>query len=112
MGSSLKKPTPRMLRAASLLRDRLVERGYDGRPFLDPRTRFLFGGGGYRHHRLRLVERQVGCEAADLLGVEDLAREERIGHLEQHIPVLAQDLVRTLVVARDEAFHLVVDLEG
>ena len=44
--------------------------------------------------RRRLVERQAGADPLDLLGVERLAREQRVGHVEQRLLVLGQDRLR------------------
>src|SRR3954468_4532652 len=101
--------------AMLFLRQRFVESGNDRRALLLPGPGFVFfagrGRGGASGRRLRVVQRQAGREAPDLVGVEHFTRQEGVGHLDQRVLVGAEKLVRALIVLRDEALHLVVDLE-
>jgi len=51
------------------------------------------------------VERESGGDAPDLIGVEHLAREQRVGHLHQRVLAPHQEPVRALVVVSDETLH-------
>src|SRR6187399_1972273 len=59
----------------------------------------------------RLVERQSGNDPLDLLGVERFARQQRVGHVEDCLPVLGKDRLGARVVVGHEALHFLVDLE-
>ena len=48
------------------------------------------GGGGLPGAGIELVERQAGADPPDLIGVERLARQQRVGHVEQLLLVLGQ----------------------
>src|SRR5204863_4254441 len=96
------------------LGNRFVERRDDRVALLLARTRFVLVVGG-RHgrarQRQRVFDQQAGGEPLDLLGVEDFARQQRLGDLFELRLVRRQDRVRALVVVGDEALHLVVDLQ-
>src|SRR5438045_4209835 len=94
------------------LRQRLVERRHDRRALLRPRTRFVFfGAHGPCGRRLRLLERQAGSKALDLLGVEHFARQEAFGDLQQRLFAAGEQLVGALVVVGNKALYFLVDLE-
>ncbi len=69
------------------------------------------GGGGGPAARRRVVERQAGADAPHLLGVERFARQQRVGHVEQLLLVLAEDRLRARVVVGHEALHFLIDAE-
>src|SRR5437660_10098425 len=95
-----------------LLWQRLVERGDDRSALFLTRTGFVF----VRHDRargdgLRLLERQARSETLHLLGVEHLAREQRVGNLHQRVLVRGEQLRRALIVVGDELLHFLIDLD-
>src|SRR5262245_1651794 len=89
----------------------LVERRNDRRALFLARPRLVFLDGGARGDRLRLVERQAGGDALHLLGVEHLALEQRLGHLDEDRLVLGEELVRAVIRVGHEALHFLIDLE-
>src|SRR5258705_4083665 len=94
-----------------LLRQRLIERRQrldDGRALLCGALRTVVGR---RHHVPRgvLFERLAGENAAHLLGVEHLAREELLGDPKERRLVPLQHAAGALVLARYETLDLVID---
>ena len=60
---------------------------------------------------LQIFKRQSGNDAPDLIAVEHFARQQLVGHLHQRVFVLAEELVRPVVVRRDKPLDLVIDLQ-
>src|SRR6476646_5266649 len=104
-----------LMRSALFLRKRFVQRRYDRRALFRTWTRFVFvihrRHGHARGGRLNLVEKLTGGKTPHLLGIENFARQQRLGDLYQHVLLAGQQLVSAVVVARDETFHFVIDLE-
>src|SRR5204863_6492408 len=95
----------------SLLRERLSDRLHRRN---DRRTLLLFRRRlGRRRHFCgrRIVERMPVGDAADLIGVEDFTRQQRVGDVLQALLVLFQKRRAAIVLAADDALHFAVDLE-
>ena len=75
---------------------------------------FSFAGRrvGRRHvGARRVVQRMAVGEAANLVGVENFARQQRVGDVHQPLLVLAEERRAALVLVADDALDLAVDLE-
>src|SRR5262245_9460485 len=76
------------------------------------RLRFTRGRRRLRTGRRgRLVDRETRGNPLDLLGVERLASEQRIRHIEHALLVLADDRLRARVIVGHEALDLLVDAQ-
>src|SRR6185312_14514902 len=98
----------------SLLREWLVERGNDRRALFLLRLGLVFfdvRGGGARRGRRHVFERQAGDNALDLFGVEHLAREQFVGHLDEDGLVLREERECPVVRGGHEALHFLIDPE-
>src|SRR5690606_11360814 len=96
-----------------LLHDGLAERRHDGRALGGLAARLAVGrrraaarGPG------RLGQRQALREPLDLLGVEDLAREQLVGDGQQRCLVRDEQVARPLVVLHDQLLDFLIDADG
>src|SRR6266516_2096101 len=97
--------------SVSFLRYWFIQRRHNRRA-LRPWALLVFVERPPRGGGLRFVERQTGGDALDLLGVQHLAGEKRVGHLQQNLFAATEQRARALVVVGDEALHFLIDLEG
>src|SRR5581483_44994 len=94
-----------------LLRERLVERGNDRRALLQARALVLFVDDGPRADRLRRLELEARRETPHLIGVEDLARQQFVGDLDEGRLLIGQQPRGALILIGDELLHFLVDLD-
>src|SRR5262249_7140519 len=70
------------------------------------------GRGGRRVPEATVLVPILPQDLVDLAPVDDLALEQRLGHLVQHLDVAAEEELRPLIRFEHDAAHLVVDLHG
>src|SRR5215470_12177002 len=70
------------------------------------------GRGGRRVPEATVLVSILPQDLVDLAPVDDLALEQRLGHLVEHLDVAAEEELRPLVRFEHDAAYLVVDLDG
>src|SRR5688500_13254273 len=104
-GAAITPPTSLL---SERLADRLHRRNDRGALLLLRRSR---GVSRRRVGRRRVIQRMAVGEPADLVGVEDLARQQRVGDVDQPLLVLGENRGAALVLIANNELDLGVDLK-